>query len=224
MYTSTMEIYKEVIGKIKNDINTEAILLVGSSKNVDLEKDSFSDIDIFVISNIDKYQVRKLENINGIEFDINYFSMDGISQLIDKKEYFFIKEMQNPKILFDKYNKVDDIINVCKKIFKEGPKKLTLNEKNLLSISIKDKIGSLKNIERNRETIFLTNLYLKDIISGYFIINNLWMPKDKKIFSTLEMEDASLLNLILNTNIDNSYDYLLTIYRDVFKEVLTQKI
>ena len=33
---------------------------------------------------------------------------------------------------------------------------------------------------------FLTNLYLKDIIVGYFIINNKWLPKDKKLFKSLK--------------------------------------
>ena len=42
---------------------------------------------------------------------------------------------------------------------------------------------------------FLTNLYLKDIIVGYFIINNKWLPKDKKLFKSLKDENIELFRL-----------------------------
>ncbi len=41
--------------------------------------------------------------------------------------------------------------------------------------------------------IILTNLYLKDIIIGYFNINDKWVPKDK-IAKSFKKENNELLN------------------------------
>ncbi|WGX74587.1 hypothetical protein QJS64_10340 [Paraclostridium bifermentans] len=41
----------------------------------------------------------------------------------------------------------------------------------------------------------MTNIYLKDIIKGYFIISGKWMPKDKKIFKYLSENEKKLFEL-----------------------------
>ena len=41
----------------------------------------------------------------------------------------------------------------------------------------------------------LSELYLKDIIRGYFIKNGKWIPKDKKLFKYLSENEKDLFRL-----------------------------
>ena len=215
-------IYNEEIKKIINNENTKAIYLVGSSKNIDLKSNNIlvNDIDLFVfVKNLDK-QIRIVKNIENIEFDINYFSERLVQELIDKKEYFFLNEMKNPKIVYDKLGISMDIINLCKNKFIQGPDKLSKEDINLLKSNIYTKIEDLKNKEKFDvfEYKFLTNLYLKDIIVGYFIINNKWIPKDKKLFKCLKDENLELFELCKKSIENYEYKQLERVYKYIFSK------
>lgn len=224
MENSIYNIYNEEIKKIINNENTKAVYLVGSSKNVDLQLNNVyvNDIDLFVFVKNGDDQTRIVKNIKNIEFDINYFSEKGVEKFIEYKEYFFLKEMKNPKIVYDKFNISDNIINLCKNKFIEGPNKLSNEDINLLESNIYAKISDLKNKEKfdNFEYEFLTNLYLKDIIVGYFIINNKWIPKDKKLFKALKDESIEIFNLCKKAIKTYKYEDLINAYRYIFKEEL----
>ena len=218
------KVYVNEINKIINDKNTRCIFLVGSSKNYNLEKemDKINDIDLFVISDIEKRQIRDIKNINNVDFDINYFGKEKLNEFIDNKEYFFLKEMKNPKIIYDKYNEAYKVINLCKSKYLEGPNKISKDEKIKLKEDLIIKIESLKDKSKfyKFEYEFLTNLYLKDIIVGYFIINNKWIPKDKKLLKEIKKEDENLLILIEKLLKDYKYEDLLSIYDYIFKNLI----
>ena len=222
MENSIYNIYNEEIKKIINNENTKAVYLVGSSKNVDLQLNNVyvNDIDLFVFVKNGDDQTRIVKNIKNIEFDINYFSEKGVEKFIEYKEYFFLKEMKNPKIVYDKFNISDNIINLCKNKFIEGPNKLSNEDINLLESNIYAKISDLKNKEKfdNFEYEFLTNLYLKDIIVGYFIINNKWIPKDKKILKSLENENLELFKLCKVAIEKYHYNELENVYKYIFSK------
>lgn len=215
------EVYKNEINNLINDKSTRAILLVGSSKDYNLKKEfhRIKDIDLFVISDIDEKQIRNIKNIKGIDFDINYFSKNKLDEFIYNKEYFFLKEMKNPKIIYDKYKEIDNLISICKGKYIEGPKKLSLDEKIILKENLGIKIDDLKDKSKYQkfEYEFLTNLYLKDIIVGYFTINNKWIPKDKKLLKEVNKEDENLFTLIQNLLKEYKYEDLLSIYDYIFK-------
>ena len=101
MKKSIYQIYYEEIERIINDENTKAIYLVGSSKNLNLKDEdiSLSDIDIFVFVKDGDLQTRIVKKIEDIGFDINYFSEKGVYKFINEKEYFFLKEMKEPKVI-----------------------------------------------------------------------------------------------------------------------------
>lgn len=218
------EVYISEINKIINEKNTRCIFLVGSSKNYNLEKemDKINDIDLFVISDINEKQIRDIKNINNIDFDINYFSKDKINEFIENKEYFFLKEMKNPKIIYDKYNEGHKVISLCEAKYLEGPNNISKYEKLKLKEELIIKIESLKdNLKFYKfEYEFLTNLYLKDIIVGYFTINNKWIPKDKKLLKEIKKEDENLIILIEKLFKDYKYEDLLSIYDYVFKNLI----
>ena len=222
MENSIYNIYNEEIKKIINNENTKAIYLVGSSKNVDLQSDNVcvNDIDLFVFVKNGDEQTRVVKNIKNIEFDINYFSEKGVEKFIENKEYFFLKEMKNPKVVYDKFNISDDIINLCKNKFIEGPDKLSNEDISLLESNIYAKISDLKNKEKfdNFEYEFLTNLYLKDIIVGYFIINNKWIPKDKKLLKSLKNENIELFKLCKVAIEKYDYKELEKVYKYIFSK------
>lgn len=215
MNTNIINTYNEIIEKIKNKKTTEAILLVGSSKKLDLEKEVPNDIDIFVFSKENKDQVREIEEIDGVVFDISYFSKRGIEKLITSREYFFIKELINPKKIYDKNENIQETINMCRKVYAAGPNNMNESEETLLKTNLKENILNISQ-EDEMESNFLTHLCLKDLISAYFILNNIWMPKDKNIIKSLKSEDRKLYALVYNKETKNNREYLLDIYNYIF--------
>ena len=80
MKKSIYQIYSEEIEKLKNDANTNAIYLVGSSKDIYLEsKDiSIGDIDIFVFVKNGDLQtriVKEIENIGRTLYKENFIDI-----------------------------------------------------------------------------------------------------------------------------------------------------
>ena len=222
MINNFIKAYEEKIESIKNDKNTIAIFLVGSSRNIydTNEIENKTDIDLFIVYEQIENQIRTQEQLNGLEFDINKFSQKYIDYLIQTKEYFFINEMRDAKVIYDKENISDKIIYLSKKAYDEGPPKLSDVEILVMKNSILDNISRLENKDdfANFEYEFLTNIYLKDIIKGYFIINGIWMPKDKKIFKYLNENDKKIFELAENVSKDYNYTDLKKVYEYVFKK------
>lgn len=221
-FKEILTFYNEEIKSIMHDSDNIAALLVGSSKNVDFknEKNNITDIDIFVISTQKENQIRDIKILNGVEFDINKFSINYVKTLLDKKEYFFIKEMKDAKIIYDKNNISKNIMKISKIKYDEGPKKISESEMIVLANTIYDNISRLenKNSFENYEYEFLTNTYLKDIIKGYFIKNRKWIPKDKKIFKYLSENEKDLFKLVINVYEDYEYNKLKKVYEYVFSK------
>lgn len=214
--------YKKKIEDIKDDETTIAIFLVGSSKKIynEFNSDDIKDIDLFIISNQEENQIRNQERLNGIEFDINKFSEKYIDFMISNKECFFINEMKDAKTIYDSKNISDKLIRLSQEKYDEGPEKLSKGEILVLKNTILDNISRLEKKDdfENFEYEFLTNIYLKDIIKGYFIINGKWMPKDKKIFKYLSKNEKKLFELSKNVYKDYKYNNLKKVYEYVFKK------
>lgn len=115
-----------VIDRLKNDENNISILLVGSAKYKDLSDKNLSinDIDLFVIrKNQVSEQIREFSNYNGLDFDINYFSVDSAYRYIDKAERFFVKAISGPVVLFEREKISDEMIGKCKIMYERINKK-----------------------------------------------------------------------------------------------------
>lgn len=227
MIKDIYKIYSEEIEKIISDTNTNSIFLVGSSKDIDLKNknSNVNDIDLFVFTNQDENQIRIIKDIENIEFDINYFSESGLKKLVDGKEYFFLKEMKDAIVLYDKQNMANRIISLCKVKFLEGPNKISEQEKQFIKSDIYSKIQRLKE-KQNYEFIeydFISKGYLKEIIVAYFKINNKWMPKDKKLLISLKNEDEKLYSLIKEYYKELDYEKLINIYEYTFKNINSKK-
>lgn len=217
-----LKYYYEKLEKLKNDKNNIAIFQVGSSKDLDFTKlkENIKDIDIFIVSDQIENQIRYTKTIYDIELDINKFSVNHINKMIEGKEYFFINEMKDAKIIYDRDNIGKNIINLSKTKFEEGPEKISKENLLVISTTIYDNISRLKEKDKfeNYEYEFLTNVYLKDIIKGYFIINSKWIPKDKKIFKYLSENEKDLFKLAKKVCEDYNYYNLEKVYRYVFND------
>ncbi|MFR9068964.1 MAG: hypothetical protein ACLVIU_01160, partial [Paraclostridium sp.] len=164
MIKSFSNIYKEQLNSIINNEDVIALFLVGSSKNINFENEDLKikDIDLFIISHQIENQIRDIKILNGIEFDINKFSIEYAKMMIENKEYFFIKEMKDAKIIYDKKNIAYELINSSKLKYYEGPEKISKDEMLVLKNTIYDNISRLHNKTdfENYEYEFLTNIYL----------------------------------------------------------------
>jgi len=223
MENSIYKIYKEEIELINSNDNVSSILLVGSSKNINFELDYnfINDIDIFIIVKEGPYQERIIKERNGIEFDINYFSIKGVYKFIEEKEYFFLKEMKDAKVIYNKDKNLNNIISLCRVEYDKGPKLLSEDEKKFIKIETLSKLERLKIKDKYEEFEykFLINVYLKDLIISFFDINNKWIPKDKKLIATIKQEDIVLYNLVKKVNQNYLYEDLFNVYKYIFKDI-----
>lgn len=223
MENSIYKTYKEEIELINSNDNVNSILLVGSSKNINFELDYnfINDIDIFVIVKEGPYQERIIKERNGIEFDINYFSIKGVYKFIEEKEYFFLKEMKDAKVIYNKDKNLNNIISLCRVEYDKGPKLLSEDEKKFIKIETLSKLERLKVKDKYEdfEYKFLINVYLKDLIIAFFNINNKWVPKDKKLIATIKQEDIVLYDLVKKVNQNYLYEDLFNVYKYIFKDI-----
>lgn len=223
MENSIYKTYKEEIELINSNDNVNSILLVGSSKNINFELDYnfINDIDIFIIVKEGPYQERIIKERNGIEFDINYFSIKGVYKFIEEKEYFFLKEMKDAKVIYNKDKNLNNIISLCRVEYNKGPKLLSEDEKKFIKIETLSKLERLKIKDKYEEFEykFLINVYLKDLIIAFFNINNKWVPKDKKLIATIKQEDIVLYNLVKKVNQNYLYEDLFNVYKYIFKDI-----
>ena len=111
-----------VVNKLKSDENNISIMLVGSAKYKNLadENLSINDIDLFVIrKNQISDQIREFPNYFGVEFDINYFSIESANRYIERGEKFFVKAISNPVVVFEREEISEDIIEKCKIMYEK---------------------------------------------------------------------------------------------------------
>lgn len=115
-----------VLDKLKSDENNISIMLVGSAKYKDLSDENLSinDIDLFVIrKNQISDQIREFSSYFGVDFDINYFSIESANRYIERGEKFFVKAISNPVVVFEREEVSESIIEKCKIMYDKINKK-----------------------------------------------------------------------------------------------------
>ena len=117
-----VDAFNFVVDRLKEDDNNTLIMLVGSAKykNLSDEDLSINDIDLFVIREKQvSDQIREFSNYYGVEFDINYFSIESAYKYIEKEEKFFIKAISNPVVIFEKEKISEKMIEKCKIMYEK---------------------------------------------------------------------------------------------------------
>ncbi|MGN1031832.1 MAG: hypothetical protein ACI4PU_00080 [Intestinibacter sp.] len=207
-------IFQTEIDLIKKDENTLGIVLVGSSKDLDFEKDiKINDIDLFIFTKEqEKHQIRINKVISSIEFDLNYISRKGCESFIKNKEYFFLK-INDGKIIYDTLDYAKEILRKCKDAYEEGPDKIPQEIKTDKMLEIQSEIKKLKSKEdfEDFEYDFFVNIALRDLIRMYYIKKDKWVPKDKKLIKSIKKDDKKIYDILKNTS-DDKYEMLLNIF------------
>lgn len=213
---SNYDIFIKVIEDLKKNKNVKSIIHVGSSKDkIKNPNCKINDIDLFIIVEKQKEnQIRKVKKINNIEFDFNYISIDGSYQFIENKTYFFLK-IKDGNIIYDENNIGKEILSLCEKKYDEGPDKLSFENKKFKVDELISEISRLKNKEdyEEFEYEFLIYMYLHKIIKTYYLINDIWLPKDKKLFKSLKEQDIKLYELVINVKNENKYEKILEVIK-----------
>lgn len=208
------DVFQKEIDLIKNDENTLSIVLVGSSKDLDFEKDvKINDIDLFIFTKEqEEDQIRINKVISSIEFDLNYISIDGCMNFIKNKEYFFLK-INDGKIIFDTSNYAKEILEKCRCAYEDGPDKIPEEIKRDKMLEIKSEINKLKSKEEfeDFEYDFFVNIAIRDLIRMYYIKKDKWVPKDKKLIKSIKKDNIKVYDILKNSS-DDKYEMLLNIF------------
>ena len=218
MNNNVYNTFINVIDALKQDKNTKSIILVGSSKDKlekykKLENDyrlpdsvetagnninlTINDIDLFIIvENQEENQIRETKNIDNIEFDMNFISIKGCQNFIESKTYFFLK-IKDGKLLYDVDDLGKEIMKLCEEKYKEGPDKISLSDKKFQAEQLISDISRLEKIDDydDFEYEFLIYMYLSKVIKLFYIINDNWVPKDKKLLKSLKKDEPYLYEL-----------------------------
>ena len=112
-----VDAFNFVVDRLKEDDNNTLIMLVGSAKykNLSDEDLSINDIDLFIIRrNQISDQIREFSSYFGVDFDINYFSIESANRYIERGEKFFVKAISNPVVVFEREEVSESIIEKCK--------------------------------------------------------------------------------------------------------------
>ena len=183
------------------------------------------DINILSCIGIDVTKIQSIEledeKINEIEFDFNYISLDGCYEFINNKTYFFLK-IKDGKLLYDENNIGRKIMLLCEEKYKEGPNKISIEDKRFQAIQLLDDISRLKNKEEydKFEYDFLFYMYITKLIRMYYVISDTWTPKDKKLLKSLKKQDFTLYKLICDDEEFDKYEKLIIVEKYIFRKLL----
>ena len=59
-------------------------------------------------------------------------------------------------------------------------------------------------------------MYLSKIKKTYYLVNDLWIPQDKKLIRSLKNQDIKLYKLVSNVKNDNKYEKILKVTEYAF--------
>ncbi|MCC3862923.1 hypothetical protein K0040_01170 [Terrisporobacter petrolearius] len=214
--------FEKVIENLKKDKNVKSIIHVGSSKEKIYEQNpKVNDVDLFIIiKNQEKNQIRKIEMIDKIEFDFNYISIKGCYDFIESKTYFFLN-IKDGKLLYDENDFGKGILSLCEEKYNEGPNKLSKEEKRLHASRLLSDISRLKYEDEYEEFEydFLIYMYLNKIIKMYYLINDIWLPKDKKLLKSLKVQEPILYKIICNVCGPDKYKKIIKVTDYILKNL-----
>ena len=178
----------EYVYRYRNENDILAIILVGSSsnpaKNIEM---AGSDIDLFVITYSGEFQERNIVKSGDIEFDINYFPVEVAKNLIRSGKMFIVHELaKRAVVISERENAAKNLIDMAKERYEKGPEPMQ-NEIAALEMSqMKDLIEGLASENDSAQNKFNRMFIFERLIKAYFIMNTIWLPKEKRILKELK--------------------------------------
>ncbi|MFC3561175.1 nucleotidyltransferase domain-containing protein [Pedobacter jamesrossensis] len=111
-------------------------------------------------------------------------------------------------ILLDNGEYLMDLINECKKLYIEGPRRCTYSELNLYKVNIMNLVSDLSGNNRGEEKMMLGQELYKTFIQYYLESNLRWVNNHKHLARQMNLFNPSLSTKLLNEfrNFSNSLD------------------
>lgn len=224
------KVYDKKVEKIIKNENVLCLLLIGAGAKT--EKRNFNtlkDIDLFVITDEDYDFEREVMEIEGVLFDISYMSFNSFKKGIDDKKSFLIKALQSYRVVYNINKDIEKLLDKIGSIYKNGPGKLKDHRVDYIRFKLyQDYDDILSRKDDIPNAIFLMNNLFYNILTSYFKLKGLWIPKDKKLLESIQKVDDILYNLsvdfikekVLSVKLKGLYkivDYVLTPYGGAIK-------
>ncbi len=175
---------------IKDKYDCHTILLYGSYVTGDYTNES--DIDLIGFTNSTE-QYNEVDLFNGKQLDV------WIHPTNDMKNYEQFLKLHQAEILLDEQDKAGSFMEKVQRLFEEGPKKLSSDEKVFLRTWLQkmEKRSRKGDLEGN----YRFHWMLKDSLEIYFELKDQWYLGPKKSFRWLKQNDPEgyhLIQMVLN--------------------------
>jgi predicted nucleotidyltransferase len=190
-------ILSEVVETLKSDENILSVSLIGSATTKMESLEKVSDIDLFVVKETSNGFEREVRVVGGKEFDISYIDVDDLNKLIIKDNHFWINILSRAKHLFKRNTLIEGYFQLANKIYVNGPTALTENEVKYLRFKLTKKLEDLEyRLDKPVAFQYLCGVYLPEMLTAYFRMQNTWVPRDKKLMDLLFDVDTILYELV----------------------------
>lgn len=216
------KIVYDVIGRLKKDNELIAILLIGKAAKT--AHDNFhilNDIDLLAVYDDKRKFERQVEKIKSVPFDISFVSIYDLIHQIDDKHTMWLNILMNGTIYYAKNELIYGVIDRAKSIYLEGPKLLTDLGQAHIRFDLTHQLESIQNRMKDHAVVtYLMNTLFNETIKAYYALNNMWIPKPKKMFKDLEIHERDLYHMALNFQVTHAVHNKMEILESMVIEVL----
>ncbi len=219
---SVAEHLETLIEELKANDNVISISLIGTAGTVTKDKyDTMNDIDLFVVMQNYGIHEREVRQHEGMSYDITYFDILDLNKLIIKDNHAWIRILSKAKHVYKKDNTVDAYFALANQIFISGPDAVQTPEISAYRYQITSGFDDVfKRRDKEVECLFLSAVYLNELLQYYFKLQNTWVPRPKKILNVLFENDMVLYELVKATLKADSLDEKLTLLEDLVLYIL----
>jgi hypothetical protein len=111
------------------------------------------------------------------------------------------------QILFDKFGNLKKIQTVAKKIWNNGPKKITKNDIIEVGYAFKTYADDLKSsMNKNLDCFYFQNYVIYNVVKFFFKLYKNWQPRPRDIEQTIQKIDKHFWKLYKEANISINKD------------------
>lgn len=179
------------INFIKKNVDPCGILIVGSlartySDKLDLKK---TDVDVFVIVREGSF-AREVVYEEGTEFDVSYITLDELNFALKDKIPSIISVIGTAKAIFLEED-CRELVGAIEAAYKEGPDEISNYYINYKRFNLTKFFEQLEKKVGKEEFGFLSNLFLKEVLTFYYELSRIWIPPDKKLIKNIEDKTVS---------------------------------
>jgi len=198
----------EKLKMIKSIYHVNCILQVGSFSD--------NDLDLFVFSDDIKEYTREVIKENDCHYDISYISIPILKQGIKEKWPFLVNSLKSYQVLYHKDNQVLDLLKVinCLK-----PEKLNQEDINYYRFFINEELEALNRRLMQPESCFLCYSLFKETLIIFYKLNQLFIPKAKKIIAGISKIDDKLAEMCYDFILENIIERKMAILNQIIDYV-----